>query len=62
LTKEELLAQLRTCIARVNIVEWVVAEEKHEDGSPHLHAFIKYEKKILFKPTIFDIGDYHGNY
>jgi hypothetical protein len=48
------------------VKEYVVASEKHEDGSPHLHAFVKVEKKISFKPIMGDFihegVTYHGNY
>lgn len=48
------------------VKEYVVASEKHEDGSPHLHAFVKVEAKIEFKPTMGDFihegVTYHGNY
>lgn len=47
-------------------MEYVVAEEKHEDGSPHLHAFIKYDKKDTWKEDKWDLTQdgvlYHGNY
>ena len=51
----------------LTIEEYVVCEEKHKDGSPHLHAFIKiHEKRIRFKENrfdfIFDGKEYHGNY
>ena len=46
----------------------MVAEEKHEDGSPHLHAYIRYVKKLDVRKTdYFDLVGtdgtrYHGNY
>ena len=47
--------------------EYIVAEEKHEDGSPHLHAYLKLLKKKKFNAKMFDLKDadgkeYHGNY
>lgn len=44
------------------IKEYVIASEKHQDGSPHVHAFIKYSKKVTLNPTKFDIFGHHGNY
>ena len=48
------------------IKEYVIAEEKHEDGSPHLHAFLKLNRRVNFKPRMFDLEDlgkvYHGHY
>lgn len=31
------------------IEEYVIAQEEHKDGSLHLHAFIKTEKKLSFR-------------
>jgi len=49
-----------------SIIEWVVAQEDHADGSQHLHAFIRYEKKTEFQPRKWDIliedKVFHGNY
>lgn len=63
MTPEEALDQLK---AKETIVEYVVAREEHKDGSLHLHAFIKLEKKRQFKTDRFDIQKeektYHGNY
>ena len=47
---------------KLTIVEYVIAQEAHADGSLHLHAFIKVEKKIRFKHDKFDFGAFHGNY
>lgn len=54
------------------VVEWfvsqhavhqaIVSEEKHEDGDPHLHAYIVFEKaKRLSKADIFDLNGFHPN-
>jgi len=49
------------------VVAYVAAEEKHEDGSPHLHIYLKFERKKMVKsPKCFDLEydgiTYHGNY
>jgi len=44
------------------IAEHVICEEKHVDGSPHVHAFVKYNKKVTWKEDKWDIDGYHGNY
>lgn len=44
------------------IVEYVICQEDHQDGSKHLHGFLKMEKTIEFKPNLFDFAEYHGNY
>ena len=40
----------------------MVASEKHQDGTDHLHAFIKYEKKTEWAPRKWDLDGFHGNY
>lgn len=59
LKKEDVLSKLQS---KYSIVEYVICEEKHENGDPHLHAFIKLSKRINFKADRFDIDGYHGNY
>lgn len=49
-----------------DIQEYVICEELHKDGTPHLHAFIKLRRKKRFNPRMFDLKDldenYHGEY
>lgn len=59
LKKEEALQILDR---KLDIVEYVICEEKHADGSPHLHAFIKLRDRVNFKKDRFDLEEYHGNY
>ena len=59
ITKEEALKILDS---KLLIKEYVICEEKHEDGSPHLHAFIKLKARVHFKKDRFDLEEYHGNY
>lgn len=59
LTKETLLVRLH---ALFEIKEYVVAEEKHADGSPHLHAFLKLCRKInRTTPDFADVDGFHPN-
>jgi hypothetical protein len=58
-SKEDALELLK---ATGELAEWVVASELHNDGTPHLHAFIKYTRKVDFKVDRWDLGTYHGNY
>lgn len=44
------------------IIEYIVAQEPHKDGGLHIHAFLKYEKKVAFGGRRWDIGGFHGNY
>lgn len=61
--KETLLEYLKT---KGTIVKAIVCAEQHEDGTPHLHAFVKYETKKGGYGDFWDFeaGDasYHGNY
>lgn len=60
LPKETLMAHLKTLSGS----EIVVCRELHEDGSPHLHAYVKLSEPVLrsVAPTFFDVETYHGNY
>lgn len=66
--KEECLSDLSDKLAEkgLKIEEYVICEEVHKDGNPHLHAFIKLDKRVRFKADRFDIiyegKDYHGEY
>lgn len=41
----------------------VIAQEKHSDGSNHLHAYVKMDKKIdRSSEKCFDFKNLHGNY
>ena len=44
------------------LIEYVVAQEAHEDGGKHIHAFVKLDKRVNFKKGLFDLPDHHGNY
>ena len=48
------------------IKDHCVAQEEHKDGSLHLHAFIRYESRVTWSPTRWDLSfggqTYHGNY
>lgn len=67
LTKDDCLKQLRVKVNPNEIVEYVVAQEAHEDGNPHLHVYIKLARKMNVKdPKKFDVVSggnvLHGNY
>ena len=65
LPKELVLKYLEQNV-NFKIEEYVIAEEKHENGDPHIHAFIKLDRRVKFKVDRFDLKDlettYHGNY
>jgi len=59
LTKEELLEKLNLLF---EIKDYCIALELHSDGHPHLHAFLKLERKIHKRtPDFADIDGYHPN-
>lgn len=46
-----------------NITHHLVAQERHEDGSPHLHCLLKLSKRKDIRTANFlDLGEFHGNY
>jgi len=47
-----------------DIVGYVVSEELHKDGTPHLHAFVQFkEKKTFCSPDCWDfVAGQHGSY
>lgn len=47
--------------AKDTIHEYVIAQEEHQDGSHHLHAFIKTDR-VTWTPDRFDLPEHHGNY
>lgn len=59
LEKEELVEFLRT---KCKAERWIVAREKHLDGSLHLHAFAFLEKELDTRDVrFFDLKDHHPN-
>lgn len=67
LDPEVVLAQLRDKVVP-EIVAYVIAREQHEDGNFHIHAYLKYDRKVsVTNQSKFDLlgeeGEgYHGNY
>lgn len=61
--KEEAAQQIETNF-REELKGYVVCEENHQDGTPHLHVFLSFETRTQFKKSnCFDfIGGKHGNY
>lgn len=60
--KEDLLDALK---AKVDVQEYVVASELHQDGNPHLHAFIALRGQLLWNakknPDFWDVDGHHPN-
>lgn len=61
LQPEDALGRIRLC-HETPIKDYVVARELHSDGTPHIHAFIRYEKKVTYKTDLWDSVGKHGNY
>lgn len=67
LTKEEVLDNLRVVgNERGGIEKYIVCKETHEDGNPHIHAYVKFGEPGLSRSDLllFDCGDpkKHGRY
>jgi hypothetical protein len=61
MTKEELLKNLDSRFPN-EISEYVICLEQHQDGNPHLHAFVKFKPRKRIKSNSFDFEGYHGHY
>ncbi|AAU29404.1 rep protein [Corchorus yellow vein virus - [Hoa Binh]] len=68
INKESALEQIKTLSLPTNIVYIRVCEEKHQDGSPHLHALVQFQKKYrCTNCRLFDLSNpnssqqYHCN-
>lgn len=65
LTPEEALSKLREICQKKTraITEYLISSEKHQDGTDHIHAWIKLNKSLNVRsPTLFDLNNHHDNY
>lgn len=47
----------------LDIELYIIAQEQHEDGGNHIHAYIKCTtKKDIRSPNTLDVDNYHGKY
>ena len=53
--KEEVLEHLRSKFKTQGIKEYLICEEQHKNGDPHLHAFIKLGKQKRWCKDMFDL-------
>ena len=44
------------------VVEYVIAQEAHLDMTPHIHVFLKVDRKVSWTPTRFDLAGFRGIY
>lgn len=60
LEKESVLDQLKCLVA---ISDYIISEEKHQDGSRHVHVQLTCERKVsIYNVNYFDLIDAYGNY
>lgn len=60
LTPEEALKLLAP---KLTIKDYVIAREEHKDGTPHLHVYLRADRKMHIRdPNFFDLEAHHGNY
>lgn len=42
--------------------QWIIAQEAHEDGNNHIHAWLQLDRKVnIGDPNLFNIQNYHPN-
>lgn len=46
--------------------EWLIVRELHQDGNPHIHAYLNYSRKVAWSDTRWNLHTlgkvYHGSY
>ena len=58
-SRDELLAFLQ---AKGSLTAYAICNETHEDGSPHLHALVRYNPRIdTIDSRFFDFNECHPN-
>lgn len=63
MSKEAALEALKLKLVGRPIQGAVVCRELHQDGTPHIHAYVLLEKEFNCKSaTFWDINGHHGNY
>lgn len=63
LAPAEALTVLQTKTQLPPITEYIIAQEQHQDGTPHLHCYLKLASRTAIRsPTALDLGLFHGNY
>ena len=61
-TRDDLLAFLQKKMAD-NLVHYYIVQELHEDGNPHLHAYVEVKKAVDYSNSkCLDFLENHGNY
>lgn len=61
LTRQLVLDAIRSAVGD-NYCGAIIALERHADGNPHIHAYLRLHKPRRFTvPTVFDIDGFHPN-
>lgn len=59
--KASVLSNIQKTLDHVEFA--AVCEERHEDGTPHLHAYVKFSQKVRYSASVLDaLTGQHGNY
>lgn len=64
LTPQETLSALQVILQKKKwgLTQWIIAQELHEDGHPHIHAWLNLDKKVnIGDPKLFDLQTFHPN-
>lgn len=45
------------------ILNYIIAKEDHEDGTPHVHVYLQLDQRVsISDPAFLDLWGHHGNY
>lgn len=44
------------------IEQYLICREYHVDGSPHLHVYVQYDRRVMWRVRLWDLEGHHGNY
>lgn len=64
ITPEDMLAKIRSLAlpSAATLEEYVIAQEDHQDGGKHLHAYLTFSNKLETKnPRWLDVDGHHPN-
>lgn len=54
---------LQLFFAKFDVLHYLIAEELHKNGDPHLHVYLELKEAFRTRDCTFaDLGAYHGNY
>lgn len=62
LRPQAVLDALRESVPGNPVRYWCISSELHKDGTPHVHAWIQYDRKTRFSADKWVIQDYRGQW